>query len=242
MSCFCPFSVSYFCPYPTLLLPPSCFFFYTCLCLHRSLSLASLPPLPPSPLTFALVEPEAQTHFSFSIFFMNNDIISKNCWRGKGLRALSGFDNTPLPHLSFSLWTKFGRCCLIFGKTVVADGEEVIMGFFVPLLTKTLQERQMRKMRSLQLSFPLYLPVLSFCPPFSDSLILLLLSLFPLLFLYLFLHRLPFISFYNFSLSPSDFPLACPPLWPSLLPSFSLLSLSLSLPLSMVLSGPSGSN
>lgn len=59
------------------------------------------------------------------------------------------------------------------------------------------------------------------------------------------------LSFSQFSLSSFDFPLAYPPAWPSLLPavyfilsptspSFSLLFLSLSL--STVLSGPSGSN
>lgn len=183
---------------------------------------------PPSPLTFALVEPEAQTHFSFSIFFMNNDIISKNCWRGKGLRAPSGFDNTHLPHVSLSLWTRFGCCNMIFGKAVVLFGVEVIRVwccrffsfFFCLCLTKRCQRGAERGGRwffsSLSLSasrsFTFYLPIL----------------LFPTLFLLL----VPLSG--RFSSPPPICFICLFPLFfsPSLSPS-----LSLSLSLSTVLSG-----
>ena len=180
---------------------------------------------PPSPLTFALVEPEAQTHFSFSIFFMNNDIISKNCWRGKGLRAPSGFDNTHLPHVSLSLWTRFGCCNMIFGEAVVLFGVEVIRvwccRFFFPLLNKTLLERhrEMRKMMIPQLSIPLCLSVLHLLSPQSLSPTLCL-----FLFLFLFLVPLsgrlsspPSICF--ISLFPLFFPLLSLPLFLILSPS-----------------------
>lgn len=210
-------------------------------------TLLPFPGFPPSPLTFALVEPEAQTHFSFSIFFMNNDIISKNCWRGKGLWALSGFDNTRLPHLSLSLWTIFGRCCMSFGKTVVADGEEVIMvwcWFFLCLLPKRCSRDAGRGGRWGVFSPP---SSLSFHPPFS-------LCHSPPLFSLLFLSLSPSSALhllYNFS--PSSLTLllsASPAVHPPLylfyfithLPPISPFSLSFSLSLSTVLSGLSGSN
>lgn len=132
---------------------------------------------------------------------MNNDIISKNCWRGKGLRALSGFDNTPLPHLSRSLWTNLAAAAWFSVKPLWRMVKRSLwfdVVFSVLLLTKTLQEgrRERRKMRSLQLSFPFCVPVLfhplslffTFYPSFFSS-------FFPFMFLHLILHPLSLISF-----------------------------------------------
>lgn len=59
--------------------------------------------LPTFPSTFRPSRAEGADTFFFFLFFMNNDIISKNCWRGKELQAPSGFDNTPLLHFPLSL-------------------------------------------------------------------------------------------------------------------------------------------
>lgn len=151
--------------------PGCCFIF---VCLHRYVSPFFLDflHLPPSPRILSPVEPWAQTHFSLSLFFffMNNDIISQNCWRGKVLRALSGFDNTCLPHLSFSLtfslslWTIFGCSCMIFSKTVVGGHWGLVMGFLWVSLYRSIagamQEKEQDE-ESSALSFPLCLYLLT---------------------------------------------------------------------------------
>lgn len=160
-----------------VLIQPSCFLFYMRLCLHLHISL----PLPPSPLTFALVEPEAQTHFSFSIFFfLNNDIISKNCWGGKGLRAVSGFDNARLLHFSLSLsligpylaaaaWFLVKLLCRMVKRSLWFD---VFCFLCTSPHQNTAGETQgEEEEEDEELSFPLRPPVLlhslSFCPLLS---------------------------------------------------------------------------
>lgn len=146
---------------------------------------------------------------------------------------------TLLFHISLSLslsLDQFGRCGLIFGKTVVADGEEVIMVgcFFLCLSLPKHCRRDTGRGGRVRVRFPSPLSLCPFQPTFFLSF-----TFYPLCSsssVY-FSSHVP-LSFstashllYYFPLSP----LTCPPLRPSLLPSvyfislppsFSLLSLS----------------
>lgn len=111
----------HFCPDPTL--PPALPVLSSSLCtLHVFLS----------HLPLLLLLYFSRRHF-FLFFLMNDDIISKNCWQGKGLRASSGFDHPPLRHLSLSL--------VVLGRKLVAEARRVRCGstlllFFCPSLLK----------------------------------------------------------------------------------------------------------
>lgn len=175
----------FLCPDPVLI---CCF--SICLSSSKSFPFPGFPPPSQFPSCFCSSWALGTDIFFFFVC-LNNDIISKNCWRGKGLRALSGFDNPCLPHSSLTLSLSLDRFWLqlhIFSRTVVRGHYGLIMGFSWDSPCKNTAGEMQRKeedAESILASLLVFCPDLPLsCPPFGhvSSLLVDFITHFPPLF------------------------------------------------------------